>query len=162
MTTKLRLAAEHVHAHACWAKKLAHYISTGFVRGDGASKEGIRGVALAPSRPTYVRMTCRRTCACTCLLGQHWPLTFHWVCEVGVKGGHERSRTGTESADICENDRVRLAAGHARAHLIAAEGRVEDVGVHCLLPHVYPLRPALVPAQLRLRQHLGLGIKVYI
>lgn len=70
---------------------------------------------------------------------------------MGLRGGHKGTRTGTKAANICQDDGVRLAAGHASAHLIAAEGRVENVSVHSLLPHVYPLRPTLVPAQLSLQ-----------
>ena len=61
------------------------------------------------------------------------------------------ARTCAEAADVGEDDGVGLAAGHARAHLAAAEGRVEHIRVHRLLPHIDALRPALVPAQLRLR-----------
>jgi hypothetical protein len=65
--------------------------------------------------------------------------------------------TSPESPDIGEDDRVGLPARHARTHLLRAERRIEHVCVHSLLPDVDALRPAVIPAELRLRLHSGIS-----
>ena len=60
-------------------------------------------------------------------------------------------RTCAQPAHVCEDDGVGLPARHARPHGLRAEGRAEHVCVHRLLPDVYPLWPAVIPAQLILQ-----------
>ena len=59
--------------------------------------------------------------------------------------------TSSQASDIGQNHTVRAASAHTFPHFLRPESRVEDLGVHCLLPHVYALAATFVGVQLSLR-----------
>lgn len=95
-------------------------------------------IVMAPQQTPAARQVFKPTVA----PGQH---------SAGHTSLQTRPRTRAQAADVGQDDGVGAAAGHACAHVRAAEQRVEHIRVHGLLPHVDALAAAPVARQLRLQ-----------